>query len=124
LLWIDLRDSFANMERSPVDSRSLRSVGYDPSTSELEIEFHTGRIYRFSGVPAGVYAWLLRSPAKGGWFNRMIRDRYPYREVDERPSVESDLLDDLRRSLESGRKPHCELEIARSKRDSRPDRKS
>lgn len=86
------------MERTPVDSNSLRSVGYDAVSSELEVEFHSGRVYRFEGVPAAVYAWLMRSPGKGGLFNRMIRDRYPFRDVTEGPA--QDLADALRRSLE------------------------
>jgi KTSC domain len=90
------------MQRTPLASSTLRSAGYDEATSELEIEFQSGRVYRFSGVPAGVYAWLVRSPGKGGLFNRMIRDRYAYTDVTEvrAATADVDLLEALRRSLE------------------------
>lgn len=90
------------MQRLPLDSSSLRSAGYDEGSSELEIEFQSGRVYRFSGVPAGLYLWLARSRDKGGLFNRLIRDRYPYTDVTAaRPcTADGDLLDALRRSLE------------------------
>jgi hypothetical protein len=90
------------MEREPVTSRSLRSVGYDPIASELEIEFRSGRVYRFSAVPASVHAWLMRAPKKGGLFNRLIRDRYAMREVTPEVATE-DLESALRRSLERER---------------------
>lgn len=90
------------MQRLPLASSSLRSAGYDEASSELEIEFQSGRVYRFSGVPAGLYAWLIRSRGKGGLFNRLIRDRYPYVDVTEPGpcTADSDLLEALRRSLE------------------------
>jgi hypothetical protein len=89
------------MDRAPVESKSLASIGYDAASSELEVEFRSGRVYRFTGVPAAVHAWLMRSPGKGGLFNRLVRDRYPFRDVTPGPS--SDLADDLQRSLERSR---------------------
>ena len=90
------------MERVPVASRSLVSVGYDADAGELEVEFRSGRVYRYAGVPATVHAWLMRNPRKGGLFNRTIRDRYAYRDVTPVPP-EPDLADALRRSLERPR---------------------
>ena len=86
------------MERTAVSSKSLASIGYDAATSELEVEFHSGRLYRFAGVPASVYDWLMRSRSKGAYFNRMVRDRYAFRDVT--PGEARDLADDLQRSLD------------------------
>lgn len=86
------------MERTAVESNSLRSVGYDAESTELEVEFHSGRVYRFEGVPESLHDWLMRSPGKGGFFNRMIRDRFPFRDVTEGPV--QDLADALRRSID------------------------
>lgn len=33
------------MVRTPVASSALASVGYDPSTQTLEVEFRSGRVY-------------------------------------------------------------------------------
>jgi hypothetical protein len=86
------------MERVSVESTSLRSVGYDPGARELEVEFSSGRIYSYAGVPPEAYDWLMRSKGKGGYFNRMIRDRYTMRDVTPGPP-ETDLEARLRGSL-------------------------
>lgn len=71
------------MQRTPLRSRALVSAGYDPETQLLELEFHNGRVYRYRDVPPGVYQFLLRTPSKGGFVNRMIEGQYPYEEVAE-----------------------------------------
>ena len=55
----------------------IRSVGYDPDTSSLEIEFHHGRIYRYLDVPEFLYRGLMLAQSKGSFFNTRIVDRYP-----------------------------------------------
>jgi hypothetical protein len=66
------------MERTPVSSTSLRSIGYDPDSSFLDVEFHSGAVYRYLGVPEREYEALLRDDSHGGYFNANIRDRYPF----------------------------------------------
>lgn len=67
--------------RIPVISSNLRSVGYDPVTSTLEVEFHTGSVYEYRRVPAQVHDGLMRAGSKGEYFHDNIRDRYPTRRV-------------------------------------------
>jgi len=69
------------MERTPLASSSVASVGYDDATRVLEIEFKSGRIYQFEEVPRGVFDWLLRTPNKGSYVARMINGKYRYRDV-------------------------------------------
>ncbi len=69
------------MERKSVKSVILRSVGYDDSTKILEIEFHTGLVYQYSGVPAKVYADLMHSSGIGKYFSEKIRPRFPTKQV-------------------------------------------
>ena len=59
----------------------IRSVGYDPTEQLLEIEFHHGRIYRYSSVPEFIYRGLMVSKSKGSFFNSRIVERYPGFEV-------------------------------------------
>ncbi len=87
------------MERRSVKSNAIRSVGYRDSDFTLEIEFCSGRIYQYSGVPRSLYEWMLRSTSQGGFFNRMIWDKYP--EVEVTPVQEQDLLLALRASVRS-----------------------
>jgi len=53
------------MQRTPVSSSNLRSVGYDPATQTLEIEFMNGHIYQYSGVLKSVYDALLAAESHG-----------------------------------------------------------
>ena len=91
------------MERTKVTSRVLLSVGYDAAAQELELEFHGGRVYRYSEVPEGIHAFLLRTKHKGSYVNRMIQGRYAFREVTPEPP-EQDLLAALSASLQAGKR--------------------
>lgn len=69
------------MQRKPVDSTTMRSVGYELKSQILEIEFDSGGVYQYLGVPEKIYEQLRRAESKGRYFNREIRDAYPYVEV-------------------------------------------
>lgn len=65
-------------ERRAVDSSVIASVGYDPKSEALVIEFKHGALYRFSGVPMATVTALMAAESKGRYFNRHIRDQFPY----------------------------------------------
>ena len=65
------------MQRKPVISSSLSSVGYESSSLLLEIEFKGGGIYTYSGVSASIYAAFMSSSSLGSFFHRYIKDKYP-----------------------------------------------
>lgn len=69
------------VERLSVKSRILRAVGYDDSTKTLEIEFQTGLVYQYSGVPPKVYADLMRSGEIGKYFSEKVRPKFPAKQV-------------------------------------------
>ena len=69
------------MERHPVRSSSIRSVGYEVETQTLELVFHGGKVYRYSGVMEAIYLGLMRAASKGSYFHRYIKDRYPFAQV-------------------------------------------
>ncbi|MET0792274.1 MAG: KTSC domain-containing protein [Polyangiaceae bacterium] len=71
----------SQMERIPVESSSIASVGYDKLTSELEIEFRNGRVYRYELVPPAAYRLLLQAPSIGEYVNRVIKPRFEARSV-------------------------------------------
>ncbi len=72
------------MRREPVESSSLAAVGYEAATESLEIEFTSGRIYRYTGVPEFLFRALMSARSKGRYFNQSIRDRFPYEETESR----------------------------------------
>jgi hypothetical protein len=69
------------LERLSVKSRILRSVGYDTNTKILEIEFHTGLVYQYSGVPPKIYADLMHSGEIGKYFSEKVRPRFQTKQV-------------------------------------------
>ncbi|AXK71838.1 KTSC domain-containing protein [Lysobacter sp. TY2-98] len=69
------------MQRIPVDSEALSSVGYDPAHRVLEIEFTSGSIYRYFDVPMREALRLFESGSLGHYFSERVRDRYRFEQV-------------------------------------------
>jgi hypothetical protein len=65
-------------EPVPVNSTLLVSVAYDLGESILRLEFRDGTIYRYLAVPAATHRGLLAAESKGSYFNRLIRNCFPY----------------------------------------------
>jgi hypothetical protein len=64
------------MERVQVGSSNLASIGYDPSTETLEIEFLNGRIYEYYGVPESIHADLMGASSHGIYFRAHIMNSF------------------------------------------------
>ena len=69
------------MDRTPVRSSNIRSVGYDPASRTPEVEFHSGGLYQYSGVPEPVSQGLMGAASKGAYFHDHIKDRYRCRQM-------------------------------------------
>jgi hypothetical protein len=70
------------MNRTPVSSSNLKSVGYDAASQILEIEFNHGGIYQYFDVPSGVYEALMSASSKGTYFDQNIKKSgYRYAKV-------------------------------------------
>lgn len=69
------------VEREPVVSNVLRSVGHDRASSTLEVEFTDGDVYRYFAVPTSVHQRLMDAASKGGFFTAYVRDVYPYEQI-------------------------------------------
>jgi hypothetical protein len=59
----------------------MSSVGYDPVSGVLEIEFRGGAVYQYFMVPKKVYDGLKGAASKGSFFARYIKDRFTYARV-------------------------------------------
>ena len=64
------------MIRTPVISSNLVSVGYDPISKTLEIEFRYSRVYQYYNVPEDVFQGLMQASSKGRYFDAHIKDIY------------------------------------------------
>lgn len=67
-----------SIQRTPVTSASLASVGYDEQQRVLEIEFRNGGIYRYSGVTKEFFAQFMSANSKGRFFALKIRGKFPF----------------------------------------------
>ena len=64
------------MERQPVSSSNLASVGYDAGSETLEVEFKNGHIYQYYNLPQVMFDALMQAPSMGSFFNANIRNAF------------------------------------------------
>lgn len=69
------------MERVPVCSSNLRSVGYDIDTRALKIEFQSGSTYLYFNVPEHIHQGLMSAGSKGKYHDDHIKGRYHFTRV-------------------------------------------
>jgi len=60
------------MERTPVKSSNVASVGYDEQTKTLEVAFQSGGIYQYSGVETQTHADLMGAESIGKFMHQNI----------------------------------------------------
>lgn len=65
------------MEREPVSSSNILSVGYDAASETLEIEFKTTGIYQYLNVPQFMWERLMVADSIGAFFNAEIKNAFP-----------------------------------------------
>ena len=66
------------MNRIPVQSSNLASVGYDVTTITLEVEFKDGSVYQYYDVPEMTYQMLMSAASKGKFLNYQIKGAFRY----------------------------------------------
>lgn len=64
-----------------INSSTLLSVAYERASQTLWLQFHSGVWYRYHKVPASIHQELLAASSAGQYFNRHIRNCYPYQRV-------------------------------------------
>ncbi|MBZ4333309.1 KTSC domain-containing protein [Corallococcus interemptor] len=70
------------MNRIPVSSSNILSIGYDPASQTLEVEFNDSRLYEYLHVPASLHRSLMQAPSKGGFLDAFIKKGgFQYRQV-------------------------------------------
>ena len=63
-------------------STVIRSFEYDASRQQLLVVFRSGRRYLYEQVSEETYTRMRGAFSKGEFFNRHIRDRFPFRSLD------------------------------------------
>ena len=74
------------MERAPVKSSNIKAIGYDAATQTLEVEFHGGAVWLYSGISAEVHAEIAKAESVGRWFNARIKGKFEGKRIPETAS--------------------------------------
>lgn len=80
-----LADGFSTltpgMTMRPVESSSLRRVGYSQASRTLRIEFKEGSVWDYLQVPPSEYEGLMKAGSHGRYFYSHIRNRFQSRKI-------------------------------------------
>jgi len=68
-------------EMHPVSSSNISSVGYAHESETVYIQFNSGSVYTYKGVPEHEFQNLLTASSVGSYFNRNFKNTYPYEKV-------------------------------------------
>lgn len=66
------------MDRKPVTSSNIASIGYDGISETLEVEFKGGAIYQYFGVHPGIHRMLMTVSSTGRYFVNNVSKKYKY----------------------------------------------
>lgn len=69
------------IQRVAVASTNLKSVGFDPKTKTLEVEFIHGGVYRYYEVPAEIHSGLINAESKGKYFQTNVRQKFRFERI-------------------------------------------
>lgn len=64
------------MERTPVASSNIASIGFDAETETLEVEFKSGLVYQYYNVPQFMHEQIVTASSVGAFFNANVRNAF------------------------------------------------
>lgn len=66
------------VDRTPVSSSNVSSVGHDASTNTLAVEFKDGSVYHYHDVPKDIHDALVSSRSVGGYIHSSIKGKFKH----------------------------------------------
>ncbi len=63
------------------NSSTVKRCFYDFTTKVLKVEFVSGAIYEYEGVPSTVYDDLCKADSQGKYFTESIKNNYSYNKL-------------------------------------------
>ncbi len=66
------------MRLYPINSRLIKSVGYELESKKLIIHFTKGSVHCYTNVPADVYAAFMNAESIGRFYEKSIRSEFSY----------------------------------------------
>lgn len=68
-------------EMTSVNSSNVQSVGYDPDTETVYVDFLNGSTYTYKGVPQFEFDNLREAASVGSYLHRNFKNVYPYERI-------------------------------------------
>ena len=75
------------MDRTPVTSSNLASIGYDPRVQILQVEFNNGRVYNYFRVPPEKFDAIMAADSCGKYLNTEIKPNHAVEEIDQNSAI-------------------------------------
>lgn len=69
------------IRRLAVQSSNIKSLAYQASIQELQVEFSSGTLYSYANVPGEVFLAMLESNSIGSFFAKKIKGAYEYKQL-------------------------------------------
>lgn len=73
------------MQRTAVTSSQIKSIGYDPATNTLEVEFTNGSVYQYADVPAETHRALMGAESIGRYFQKNVKSKFKFQRMSAAP---------------------------------------
>ncbi len=73
--------------RIAVKSSNVRSIGYDASQQALDVEFGSGGVYRYAGVPPETHAKLMAAESVGRFVGSEIKGKFVATRLDQKTAA-------------------------------------
>ncbi len=64
-------------EMTPVTSKAMKAIGFDPETQELHIDWKSGSSSVHPNWTPEKHEALVNAPSKGGHFHKHVRKQHP-----------------------------------------------
>lgn len=61
---------------SAIDSSNIDSFGYSETINLLAVQFKTGDLYLYAGVPKQIYQGMVTADSKGSYLNKVVKPHY------------------------------------------------
>jgi hypothetical protein len=69
------------MNRFPVISSNIKSIGYDGLNGILEVEFHSKSVYSYEKVGIHTFKQLMAAESQGKYFNKFIKGHFEFKKI-------------------------------------------
>ncbi len=64
-----------------MQSSQIKSIGYEPHTQKMHVEFKGGGVYEYDSVPPDVHSGFLSATSKGAHFHSTIKGKFGHKQI-------------------------------------------